>query len=212
MKQMKQRLVVAVALALALSAFAGTGVTAAASPAQVTESAAAVWTWTERCVETSISVSGAQLRTAAGDVIAPARAAINLSQHEYCTNPLSPLPVLSLSGITQTDVALEVRGDLRAGRLTATMPVTCYEYVAGSWVRCAVAPFNADTVSVALTWASNGYLTQYCYGDYRYGQATGSIQLGDANLLKLEGGGVVRSDLTETNLGRTFPVVCSIDD
>ena len=198
---MKQRLAIAVALVIALLALAGPAATVASPPVPFWEQAVAVWTLTDGCVETSISISGAQTRTAAGDLAGPATAFIHLSQHEFCTNPLSATPVRTVWGSTQAGVALELRGDLRAGRLTATVPVTCAEYTAGS---CAVAPYNAGTVTLALTWASNGELLQYPWGDYRYGQATGSIQLGDTNLLKLGGGGVARSDPTETDLGRTF--------
>ena len=198
---MKQRLAVAVALVLTLLALAGPAATRGAAPAPFTEQAVAVWTLTDGCVETTISVAGDQARTAAGDPAAPPTAFIHLSQHEFCTNPLIATPVRTVWGATQAGVALELRGDLRAGRLTATVPLTCAEYTACS---CAAAPFSAGTVSLVLTWASSGELVQYPWGGYRCGQATGSIRLGDANLLQLGGGGVARSDPTETNLGRTF--------
>jgi hypothetical protein len=97
---------------------------------------------------------------------------------------------------------LTVNGNLTRGRLVVSGPVTCFAYAAGA---CDQAPYDSGAVSINLTWRTSGPVTtvtvdsQTCL--YRYGQATGSILLGDVNVLAADGGTIL-SDPTETNVWR----------
>ena len=160
--------------------------------------ATAVWTLTDGCIETQIVVYSSQ-RLSGQDAGAPENF-FYLSQHQTCDDPNVVQPVLDLTG-QFTGGQLLVAGNLRSGRLVATGPVTCYAYVAGA---CDQAPYNADSVSLDLTWTLTGPIETTTSDGvtclYRYGQATGSILLGDVNLLA-DDAGTVLSDPTETNVG-----------
>jgi hypothetical protein len=174
--------------------------THASAATQTTERfATAVWTLTDGCVETQIVVSSSQSLSGAG-AGAP-ETFLNLSQHQTCDDPNVAQPVLDLTG-QFTGGQLLVSANLRSGRLVATGPVTCYAYAAGA---CDQDPYTADSVSLNLTWTLTGPIgTSTSDGGtcrYRYGQATGSILLGDVNPLANDGGNVL-SDPTETDVGR----------
>jgi hypothetical protein len=160
--------------------------------------ATAVWTLTDGCIETRIVVYSSQ--TLSGQGAGAPENFFYLSQHQTCDDPNVVQPVLELSG-QFTGGQLLVSSNLRSGRLVATGPVTCYAYVAGA---CDQEPYNADSVSLNLTWTLTGPIgTTTSDGvtcRYRYGQATGSILLGDVNLLA-DDGGTALSDPTETNVG-----------
>jgi hypothetical protein len=160
--------------------------------------ATAVWTLTDGCIETRIVVYSSQSLSGQG-ASAPENF-LSLNQTQTCDDPNVVQPVLDLTG-QFTGGQLLVSARLRSGRLVATGPVTCYAYVAGA---CDQAPYNADSVSFNLSWTLTGRIgTTTSDGVtclYRYGQVTGSILLGDVNLLA-DDGGTVLSDPTETNVG-----------
>ena len=174
--------------------------THASAATQTTERVAtAVWTLTDGCVETQIVVSSSQSLSGAG-AGAP-ETFLYLTQSQTCDDPNVVQPVLDLTG-QFTGGQLLVSANLRSGRLVATGPVTCYAYMAGA---CDQDPYTADSVSLNLTWALTGPIVTTTSDGvtcrYRYGQATGSILLGDVNPLA-NAGGTVLSDPTETNVGR----------
>jgi len=160
--------------------------------------ATAVWTLTDGCIERQIVVYSSQ--SLSGEGAGAPENFFYLSQHQTCDDPNVVQPVLTLTG-QFTGGQLLVSGNLRRGRLVATGAVTCYAYVAGA---CDQDPYNADSVSLNLTWTLTGPIgTTTSDGvtcRYRYGQATGSILLGDVNLLA-DDGGTVLSDPTETDVG-----------
>jgi Tfp pilus assembly protein PilV len=155
--------------------------------------ATAVWTLTDGCVETRIVVYSSESAGAPENFF-------YLSQTQTCDDPNVVQPVLDLTG-QFTGGQLLVSSNLRSGRLVATGPVACSAYVAGA---CDQDPYNADLVSLQLTWTLTGPIgTTTSDGvtcRYRYGQATGSILLGDVNLLA-DDDGTVLSDPTETDVG-----------
>ena len=57
-----------------------------------------------------------------------------------------------------------------------------------------------------LTWRPTGEVLSFTEGtrtcSYQYGQATGTVLLGDVDLLLTGGGTSMASDPTETNVGR----------
>lgn len=160
--------------------------------------ATAVWTLIDGCIETQIVVYSSQ-SLSGGGADAPENF-FYLSQHQTCGDPNVVQPVLTLTGQFMGGQLL-VSGNLRSGRLVTTGPVACSAYAAGA---CDQAPYNADSVSLNLTWTLTGPIgTTTSDGvtcRYRYGQATGSILLGDVNLLA-DDGGTILSDPTETDVG-----------
>lgn len=172
--------------------------THASAAARTTEQfATAVWTLTDGCVETQIVVDSTE--SLSGGPGEPENF-FYLTQTQTCDDPNVVQPVLDLTG-QFTGGHLLVSANLRSGRLLATGPVTCYAYAAGA---CDQDPYNTDLVALNLTWTLTGRITTTSSDGltclYRYGQATGSIQLGDVNLLA-DDGGTILSDPTETNVG-----------
>jgi hypothetical protein len=180
----------------------GASQTSASAAARTTERiATAVWTLTDGCVETTIVVYSSE-SLSGGSAVAPENF-FYLSQTQTCDDPNVVQPVLDLTG-EFTGGQLLVSSNLRSGSLVATGPVTCHAYAAGA---CDREPYNGDSVSLNLTWSLTGRITTTSDGLtclYRYGQATGSILLGDVNLLA-DDGGTVLSDPTETNVGLCRP-------
>jgi hypothetical protein len=158
--------------------------------------ATAVWTLTDGCLETQIVVASSQ--TLSGQGAGAPENFFFLTQNQTCDDPYMSQPVRDLTG-QFTGGQLLVSANLRSGRLVATGPVSCSAYAAGA---CDQAPYNADSVSLNLTWTLTGPIITTRDGVtclYRYGQATGSILLGDVNLLA-DDGGTALSDPTETNV------------
>jgi hypothetical protein len=198
MKTIFRRTLVGV-MVVGVVAFGAPQTQASAATRTTERFATAVWTLTDGCVETRIVVYSSQ--SLSGQGAGAPENFFYLSQHQTCDDPNVVQPVLELTG-QFTGGQLLVSGNLRSGRLVATGAVTCYAYIAGA---CDQDPYTADSVSLNLTWTSTGpIVTTTSDGGtclYRYGQATGSILLGDVNLLG-NAGGTVLSDPTETNVGR----------
>lgn len=197
MKTIFRRTLVGVMVAVAV-AFGAPQTHAFAATRTTERFATAVWTLTDGCIETQIVVYSSQ-SLSGGGAGAPENF-FYLSQHQTCDDPNVVQPVLTLTG-QFTGGQLLVSGNLRSGRLVTTGPVTCSAYAAGA---CDQSPYNADSVSLNLTWTLTGPIgTTTSDGvtcRYRYGQAMGSILLGDVNLLA-DDGGTVLSDPTETDVG-----------
>ena len=195
MKTIFRRTLVGVMVTVAV-AFGAPQTQASAATRTTERFATAVWTLTDGCIETQIVVYSSQ-SLSGGGAGAPENF-FYLSQHQTCNDPNVAQPVLTLTG-QFTGGQLLVAGNLRSGRLVATGAVTCYAYAAGA---CDQDPYTADSVSLNLTWTLTGPISTSdgvtCR--YRYGQATGSILLGDVNLLA-DDGGTVLSDPTETDVG-----------
>jgi hypothetical protein len=173
--------------------------THASAAARTTEQfATAVWTLTDGCVETQIVVDSTKSLSDGGPG-APENFFF-LTRTQTCDDPNVVQPVLDLTG-EFTGGHLLVSANLRSGRLLATGPVTCSAYAAGA---CDQAPYNTGLVSLNLTWTLTSRITTTSSDGitclYRYGQTTGSIRLGDVNLLA-DDGGTILSDPTETNVG-----------
>lgn len=197
MKTLFRRALVGV-MVLGVIAFGAPQTEASAGTRTTERFATAVWTLTDGCIETRIVVYSSQSLSGQG-ASAPEHF-FYVSQSQACDDPNAVQPVLDLSG-QFTGWHLLVSANLRSVRLVATGPVTCDAYVAGA---CDQAPYNVGSVSLNLTWTLTGRIGATTSGGvtclYRYGQATGSILLGDVNLLADDGDDVL-SDPTETDVG-----------
>lgn len=184
-----------VGMVVVLSTWSSTGSAVAAPSSADNPSGAAVrWYVTDGCVDTSISLSTS--RTGDGTPTTH----FFLNQNQTCDDPFVSYPVLTISGSVEGG-QLHIGPGFRA-HLETTIPVTCTESESGA---CDEAPYDADTVTVDLTWSTKGRVLRNredgltCL--YKYGTATGSVLLGGADILTVDGV-TEPADTTETNVRR----------
>ena len=186
---MKSRLTIITAVAFSLLTLAMPAPSVAAERVQVEERATAVWGSVDSsgCVHTTIIVTSTK-RTFSEVHFSWSQYYASTPEDDAC--PGDGEQLLDARGSSQDteDVTLQVSPGLLSGTLTATIPV---EECTGRW--CPDTPFM---VSVNLVWTCSGPVIATKHGQFRYGQATGTVETEGENLTP------AASDPTETNLSR----------
>ena len=183
-----KRLAIITAVAFSLLSLAVPAPSVAAERVQVEERATAVWGGVDSsgCIHTTLIVTSTKTTFSKVD-FSWSRYYAHTPGDSTCPGEGEQLVEAWGSSQDTEDVTLQVSPSLMSGMLTAAIPVEC----AGS--KC---PGTSFMVSVDLVWACSGPVTATEHGQYRYGQASGSVVAGGQNLTP------AASDPTETNLSR----------